>query len=139
MKANRCIPPCAVIPQVSYPEVTEGAAWLSQAFGMQVRMRIANHRVQMRFGNGALIVVERRADDTRRSNTMLRVGDVDACCARAAAVGGKLTGGAETYPYGVRQGHLEHFAGNQCVLFETVGDVDPMEFGFEVGRAFETY
>lgn len=137
MKKNRCIPPSSVIPQVSYPDVGEGAAWLSEAFGFEVRVRIANHRVQMMLGESGLVVVERRGDDTRRSSIMLRVDDTDAYCARAVAAGGKLVRAPESHPYGERQGHVEDFAGNEWVLSETIGDADPREFGFETGPAFE--
>jgi uncharacterized glyoxalase superfamily protein PhnB len=136
MRTNRCVPPSTIIPQVSYPDVGEGAAWLAEAFGFQVRIRIANHRIQMMLGESALVVVERQADDTRRSNIMLRVEDADAYCARAVAVGGKITRAPESHPYGERQGHVEDYAGNQWTLSQTIGDADPREFGFEVGPAF---
>lgn len=135
MRINRCIPPSSIIPQVSYPDVGEGAAWLEEAFGLQVRVRIANHRIQMMLGESALVVVERREDDSRRSNVMLRVDDADAYCARAVAVGGRIVRAPESHPYGERQGHVEDFAGNQWTLSQTIGDADPREFGFEAGPA----
>jgi uncharacterized glyoxalase superfamily protein PhnB len=121
---------------VSYPDVGEGAAWLEKAFGFQVRIRIANHRIQMMLGGSALVVTERASDDTRRSSIMLRVDDADAYCARAAAAGAKMVREPESHPYGERQGRVEDFAGNRWMLSQTVGDADPREFGFEVGPAF---
>jgi uncharacterized glyoxalase superfamily protein PhnB len=126
-----------VIPEVAYPDVSEGTAWLHEAFGFQVRIRIANHRVQMMLGDSALVVTERRGDDTRRSSIMLRVDDADAYCTRAVAAGGKLGRAPESHPYGERQGHVEDFAGNRWTLTQTIGDADPREFGFETGPAFE--
>jgi uncharacterized glyoxalase superfamily protein PhnB len=136
MRTNRCIPPCSIIPQVAYPDVGEGAAWLTEAFGLQVRIRIANHRIQMMLGGSALVVIERAADDTRRSNIMLRVDDADACCARAVAAGARMVRAPESHSYGERQAHIEDFAGNLWYLSQTIGDADPREFGFEVGPAF---
>jgi hypothetical protein len=137
MLHNRCIPPCRVIPEVSYPDVVEGAAWLSEAFGFEVRIRIANHRIQMMLDHYALVVTERRGDDTHRSSIMLRVDDVDACCARAVAIGGTMVRPPESHPYGERQGDVEDFAGNRWTLSQTIADVDPTDFGFEPGPAFE--
>ena len=137
MEKNRCIPPSAVIPEVAYPDPGEGAKWLGEAFGFEVRIRIANHRIQMMFGGSGLVVTERRGDDTRRSNIMLRVDDADAAYARAAAAGGKVVRAPESYPYGERQGHVEDFAGNRWTLSQTIGDADPLAFGFETGPAFE--
>jgi uncharacterized glyoxalase superfamily protein PhnB len=137
MEKNRCIPPSAVIPEVAYPDPGEGARWLAEAFGFEVRIRIANHRIQMMFGRNGLVVTERRGDDTRRSSIMLRVDDADAACARAVKAGGKLVRAPESHPYGERQGHIEDFAGNQWTLSQTVGDADPVGFGFETGPAFE--
>jgi uncharacterized glyoxalase superfamily protein PhnB len=137
METNRCIPPSSVIPQVSYPDVREGAAWLMAAFGFQVRMRIANHRIQMMLGDSALIVVERRGDESRRSSVMLRVDDADGYCARVVAAGGKVMHPPQSHPYGERQAHVEDLAGNDWVLSQTIRGADPREFGFEVGPAFE--
>ena len=137
MNKNRCIPPCSMIPEVAYPDPGEGAKWLSEALGFEVRVRIANHRIQMMLGGSALVVTERRGDETRRSSTMLRVDDADAYCARAVKAGGKLMRAPESHPYGERQGHVEDFAGNRWTLSQTIGDADPREFGFETGPAFE--
>ena len=136
MKPNGCIPPCSVIPEVAYPDVGEGARWLVEAFGFEVRVRIANHRIQMMLGESALVVRERREDHISRSSIMLRVDDADATCARAVAMGGRLVHAPESHPYGERQGHVEDFAGNQWTLSQTIGDADPREFGFEIGPAF---
>jgi hypothetical protein len=47
-----------VILVLIYPDVREAVAWLS-AFGFVERVRIGdNHRAQLRFGDGALIVAD---------------------------------------------------------------------------------
>jgi uncharacterized glyoxalase superfamily protein PhnB len=125
-----------VIPEVAYSDPGEGAKWLTDAFGFEVRIRIANHRIQMMLGGSALIVRERRGDDTLRSTIMLRVDDADAYCARAVKTGATLTRPPESFSYGERQGHVEDFAGNRWTLSQTIGDADPTEFGFETGPAF---
>ena len=134
---NRSVPPCSVIPEVAYADVTEGAAWLERAFGFAVRIRIGNHRVQMRFGGGALVVVERGEDNARRSSILLRVEDADAVFARAVAAGAKVIREPRDYTYGERQANLEDFAGNRWVLTQSIADVHPTDWGGEPGPALD--
>ena len=47
MLSNRSIPSATVIPVLAYPDVNQAAAWLCDAFGFSVRLRIGNHRVQL--------------------------------------------------------------------------------------------
>ena len=58
MRFNRSVPPCTVIPVLIYPDPSVAAAWLSAAFGFRVRLRIANHRIQMTAGDGCLTIAE---------------------------------------------------------------------------------
>ena len=56
MLSNRSVPQCTMIPELSYPGVEAAADWLCGAFGFKVRLRIGNHRVQLKIGDGALTV-----------------------------------------------------------------------------------
>src|SRR5581483_1963407 len=97
MNKNRSIPEATVIPVLIYPDVREAVAWLAKAFGFEERVRIGeNHRSQLRFGDGALIVGDVRGD--RRPPTpgevthsvVVRVEDARAHCERARAEGAKI-------------------------------------------------
>lgn len=135
MIGNASIPACSLIPEVAYPDVAGGAAWLERAFGFEVRIRIGNHRVQMRFGDSALVVVERRRE-IRHSSILLRVEDVDTAFARAVAAGAKALHEPGDYPYGERQASVEDFAGNHWKLSQSIADVHPAEWGGEPGPGF---
>ena len=67
MRYNRSVPPCAVIPVLRYPDPSVAAEWLARAFGFTVRLRIANHRIQMRAGEGCFTVAEGDAVPDRKS------------------------------------------------------------------------
>ena len=58
MIANRSIPSATVIPVLAYPDPVEAADWLCAAFGLGVRLRIANHRVQLVLGDGAVVMTD---------------------------------------------------------------------------------
>ena len=90
MKLNRSIPDATVIPVLVYPDVRQAVDWLTTAFGFAERVRIGeNHRSQLRFGDGALIVADVRRD--RRPprqgevthSVVVRVDDARAHCERA--------------------------------------------------------
>ena len=58
VRFNRSVPPCAVIPVLIYPDPGAAADWLSRAFGFTVRLRIANHRIQMKAGDGCVTIAD---------------------------------------------------------------------------------
>lgn len=61
MRSNRSVPPCVVIPVLIYPDPSAAADWLAKAFGFSVRLRIANHRIQMKAGEGCVTIAEGKA------------------------------------------------------------------------------
>ena len=88
MLSNRSIPRATVIPVLAYPDVNQAAAWLCDAFGFSVRLRIGDHRVQLNVGDGAVIVREMRPKEVNAPlgvghSVTIRVEDVDAHCNRA--------------------------------------------------------
>lgn len=135
MLANRSIPQAVVIPVLAYPDVNEAAAWLCDAFGFRVRLRIGDHRVQLNVGEGAVIVREMR-DDEEGSGALgvghsitIRVEDVDAHCLRAREHGVQITQNPVTHPYGERQYNARDFAGHSWTFSQSVADVRPEEWG----------
>lgn len=136
MKPNRSIPSSVVIPVLIYPDVREAVAWLTAAFGFVERVRIGeNHRAQLRFGDGAIIVGDVRHDrrPPRRGevthSVMVRVDDVRAHCERARTQGARILTEPTDFEYGERQYTAEDPAGHQWTFSETLGDVAPEAWG----------
>src|ERR1700732_1375903 len=73
MRLNRSVPPCAVIPVLIYPDPTAAADWLSKAFGFTVRLRIANHRIQMKAGEGCFTIAEGSASPNTPHIVQVRI------------------------------------------------------------------
>jgi uncharacterized glyoxalase superfamily protein PhnB len=136
MKLNRSVPAPTVIPVLIYPDVREAVAWLDAAFGFTERLRIGeNHRAQLQFGDGAVIVADVRGDrrppqagEVTHSVTV-RVEDARAHCARARQRGARILMEPTDFEYGERQYTAEDFAGHQWTFSETLADVDPAEWG----------
>jgi uncharacterized glyoxalase superfamily protein PhnB len=140
MKPNRSIPSATVIPVLIYPDVRDAVDWLSVAFGFVERLRIGeNHRAQLRFGDGAVIVGDVRGD--RRPprcgevthSVMVRVEDVRAHCERARENGARILMEPTDFEYGERQYSAQDLAGHQWTFSETLADVAPEEWGGESG------
>ena len=134
MLTNRSIPNAVVIPELAYPDVNQAAAWLCNAFGFTVRLRIATHRVQMNVGDGGLVVREMRPGEVAASlgsghSIMVRIADADAHCERARNHGATITQDPVTYPYGERQYGAVDFAGHSWKFSQSVADVHPQDWG----------
>jgi uncharacterized glyoxalase superfamily protein PhnB len=131
---NRSMPPGTMIPELDYPDVATAAAWLCTAFGFAERLRIANHRFQLTFGSGSIVVVERHdnADGGHRSSTMVSVDGVDEHCRRAEEHGAKILRPPTTHMYGERQYTAEDPGGHRWTFSESVADVHPRDWGGEL-------
>jgi uncharacterized glyoxalase superfamily protein PhnB len=136
MKLNRSIPDATVIPVLVYPDVRQAVDWLTTAFGFAERVRIGeNHRSQLRFGDGALIVADVRRD--RRPphqgevthSVVVRVDDARAHCERARAHSARILMEPTDFEYGERQYAAEDPAGHQWTFSETLEDVEPESWG----------
>ena len=136
VKRNRSIPQSTVIPVLIYPDVREAVEWLGTAFGFVERVRIGeNHRAQLRFGEGAVIVGDVRGE--RRPprpgevthSVMVRVGNVRAHCERSRREGARIVMEPTDFEYGERQYTAEDLAGHQWTFSETLADVAPEEWG----------
>jgi uncharacterized glyoxalase superfamily protein PhnB len=136
MKSNRSIPASTVIPVLIYPDVREAVAWLDAAFGFAERLRIGeNHRAQLQFGDGAVIVADVRGDrrpprsgEVTHSVTV-RVENARAHCERAREHGARILMEPTDFEYGERQYNAEDFAGHRWTFSETLADVAPETWG----------
>src|SRR5258708_1450990 len=136
MKSNHSIPASTVIPVLIYPDVREAVAWLSAAFGFSERVRIGqNHRAQLRFGDGALIVGDVRGDrrpprpGEATHSVMVRVEDARAHCERAREQGARILMEPTDFEFGERQSSAEDPAGHQWTFSDTLADLIPEESG----------
>ena len=126
MKPNRSIPDASVIPELPFPDVREGAEWLCRAFGFRERLQIGDHRAQLVYGDGAVVVIQGEAG---QSHVMVRVEDADAHRAQAEAAGAKILSEPADHPYGERQYAAEDPAGHIWKFSESIADVDPADWG----------
>ena len=127
MITNRSMPPGVIIPELPYDDVGTGADWLCQAFGFKERLRIGNHRCQLTFVEGSIVVVERKESGT--SSVLVHVDDVDGHYERAKQFGARIIGLSTDYPFGERQYTVEDLGGHRWTFSQTIADVDPATWG----------
>jgi uncharacterized glyoxalase superfamily protein PhnB len=126
MLTNRSMPPSTVIPQLPYDSVGSAADWLGRAFGFSVRIRIADHRIQMNVGDSGHVVLVQGKGHT---SIMVRVPDVEAHHARASAAGAQIVSPPETFPYGERQYTVLDCGGHAWKFSQSVENKAPEDWG----------
>jgi uncharacterized glyoxalase superfamily protein PhnB len=114
-----------VIPELAYADVAEAAEWLCAAFGFRERLRIGNHRAQLVYGDGALVVIEGAGTST----VLVRVEDADAHCEQAERHGARILSPPADFPYGERQYNAEDIGGHRWTFSQSIADVDPASWG----------
>ena len=133
MLMNRSIPEAIVIPELAYRDVGEAVAWLCEVFGFEERLRIANHRAQLTFGQGAVIVIEGGGEEEGRRGithgVLVRVEDIDRHHERATAKGARILRPPADHPYGERQYTAQDPGGHIWTFSQTIADVDPSSWG----------
>lgn len=132
---NRSMPDASIIPVLHYPDVAQAVEWLAQAFGFTPRLRVGHHRVQLAFGNGAMVAAEGESADGSAfamHSMMVRVDDADAHHARAVAAGARIMSAPESHPYGERQYTALDLAGHAWTFSQSERDVHPAEWGGEL-------
>lgn len=133
MQPNRSMSDSQVIPELAYPDVVSASSWLCTAFGFSERLRIANHRIQLRYGAGAVILVtgpDAREPAVQTGHSVLvRVDNVDEHFAQAQRAGARVAGPPATYPYGERQYSALDLAGHRWTFSQTIADMHPSDWG----------
>lgn len=129
MRHNRSVPPCPLIPVLSYPDPGVAAEWLEKAFGFCVRLRIGNHRIQMLAGEGCFTIAEGNLPPNHSVIVQVRIEDAPAHCERARSAGARILTEPTDHFYGERQYSAEDFHGHRWDFTETLADIDPETWG----------
>jgi uncharacterized glyoxalase superfamily protein PhnB len=146
MPSNRSMPESVIIPELAYPDVREAADWLCEAYGFEKRLLIGDHRTQLTYSKGDLIVTQKRGDKSEKEavpsvnshqeqvlhSVMVRVENVDLHYKRAVKNGARIVNPPTDYPYGERQYTAEDPGGHLWTFSQTIADIDPTSWGGEI-------
>jgi uncharacterized glyoxalase superfamily protein PhnB len=125
------MPPCTVIPELAYDDVGEAIDWLCKKFGFTERWRVGDHRAQLAFGDGAIVVAEQRTSNVLPGpqSVMVRVDDAARHHDRARTRGARILRPPQDFPYGERQYSAEDLGGHRWTFSESIADVVPEQWG----------
>lgn len=123
------MPASTIIPVLGYPDVRAAVDWLCSAFGFVERLRIGEHRAQLSFGDGHVVVAEGEASSAANHSIMVRVADADRHCQRARQFGANILVAPSDFPYGERQYMVEDLAGHRWKFSQSIADTDPASWG----------
>lgn len=127
---NRSMPTAVVIPELAYPDVREAVGWLCRVFGFSERLQIGNHRAQLSFDGGAVIVTTASTGNADFSHAvMVRVADVDSHYDHVRQQGAEIGQPPTDYPYGERQYTAVDLYGRRWTFSQTIADIDPTTWG----------
>ena len=129
MTRNRSMPSAVIIPELPYPDVAEAVDWLCRTFGFKERLRIGNHRAQLSFGEGSLVVTQRSTDSNASFSVMVRVHDIDSHYEHVKESGAQIISVPTDYPYGERQYTVQDPGGHRWTFSQTIVDIDPKTWG----------
>lgn len=131
MIVNRSVPPATIIPVLSYEDVRKASEWLCDAFGFRERLRIGNHRAQLVFGDGAVILTERHTSPGSYACHSVHVGvaDADSHYEHAKQHGARIVQPPTDYPFGERQYTAEDLGGHLWTFSQSIADVAPETWG----------
>ncbi|HEY4342519.1 MAG TPA: VOC family protein [Steroidobacteraceae bacterium] len=141
MRPNRSIPPCSVIPELGYPNVSRAINWLCGAFGFDLRLRVAHHRAQLNVGAGAIVVKELAQNEApltgagwRTHAIMVRIADVEDHYANALGYGVRILREPADYPFGERQYTCLDLGDHAWTFSQTIADASPEGWGGVASR-----
>lgn len=131
-----------MIPVLTYPNVRAAVDWLVEILGFVERVWIGpNHRAQLSFGEGSLIVADVTRERVTPNNdevsqsVMLRVVDLGSLLVRIRDSGANIVAEPQDFPYGERQCTFVDPWGHHWTLTETLFDVVPEDWGGRSGAA----
>ncbi len=133
------MPPSTVIPELAYADLGAAIAWLDDAFGFRERWRAGDHRAQLSFAGGTVVITETRTASALPGpqSLMVRVDDVDAHHDRAQERGAEIAQAPEDFPYGERQYCAEDLGGHRWTFSQSIADLAPEAWGASAGPALD--
>ena len=131
---NRTMPPCTIIPVLGYTDVAKAIDWLCSSFGFIERWRVGNHRAQLSFEGGTIVVTGQDSQNKNRQSLLVRVKDIDQHYERAKQHSVQILQPPADFPYGERQYTAADINGHTWTFSQSVKDLAPEDWGGISGK-----
>jgi uncharacterized glyoxalase superfamily protein PhnB len=133
---NRTMPACTILPVLTYTDLEQSIAWLSKTFGFTERWRVGNHRAQLAYDDGVIVLTAKHnagthspAAATNDHSLLVRVKDVAAHYERAKKNGASILEEPADYLYGERQYSCLDPDGHVWMFSQSIADLAPEDWG----------
>ena len=133
---NPSVPPAWVVPVLTYDDVDAAVDWLVRVLGFAERVRIGDHRAQLAYGDGAVIVADAThgrgvlpQDAPVNQSLLVRVDDIDGHHRAALAAGGQIRSEPADQPFGERQYSVIDPGGHLWTFTESIAELRPEDWG----------
>jgi uncharacterized glyoxalase superfamily protein PhnB len=128
---NRSMPQSVIIPVLGYTDVRKAVEWLCRSFGFVERLQIGDHRSQLSFGEGAVVVTGQGAEPValHGQSVMIRLPAVDGHYKHAQQCGVNIISPPSDFPYGERQYTAADLENHIWTFSQTIADIDPADWG----------
>jgi uncharacterized glyoxalase superfamily protein PhnB len=123
----KTMPESTIIPVLTYSDIDKAIAWLTDTFGFEERWRVGDHRAQLSYGNGTIVVAE--GTPTSSVSLLVRVQDIDNHFVRSKSRMAKIISSPTDQFYGERQYTVEDLGGHFWTLSQTMKDLTPEDWG----------
>lgn len=133
---NPSAPPNSVTPVLAYDDVRAAVDWLTHVVGFTERVRIDDHRSQLAFGDGAVIVADAshgrgplQPDAAVTHSVLVRVHDIDAHHRTLKGAGANVRSEPTDLPFGERQYSVVDPGGHSWTFTESIAQLRPEDWG----------
>lgn len=136
------MPNCTIIPVLEYLNVEEAIKYLSDTFGFKLRWRAGNHRAQLVYDEGVIVVTELKEKNSDKSilqasnkhSILVKVKDIDSHFENATKSGAKILQEPTDHFFGERQYSAIDAEEHIWTFSETKKELRPEEWGATTNR-----
>lgn len=128
------MPSSIIIPVLSYPDLEKALKLLCDGFNFNLRLRIGDHRAQLKIGESDLIIAKASICNEKNGTMkcheiMIRITDIDSHYQHVKEFDVKILQKPTDFPYGERQYSVVDFVGHIWTFSQSINDVDPESWG----------
>jgi uncharacterized glyoxalase superfamily protein PhnB len=139
-KSNLTMPDCTILPVLQYIDINEAISWLCEKFDFRLRWQAGNHRAQLIYDDGVIVVTGLKNNSDLHSekvkgikiathSILVRVKDVNMHFENAKLKGAEILQEPTDYFFGERQYSVLDIGGHSWTFSETIKEMLPEDWG----------
>jgi uncharacterized glyoxalase superfamily protein PhnB len=139
-ESNLTMPDCTIMPVLQYFDINEAINWLCEKFDFRLRWQAGNHRAQLIYGNGVIVVTELKNNNdlsTKKIESieitthsiLVRVENINMHFEHAKLKGAEILQEPVEYFFGERQYSVLDIGGHSWTFSQTVKEMLPEDWG----------